>query len=325
MKILLSMPNDSFSNNYIINALQDMGHEVFFIDHRKYLEHCHKVVPQFLKHEKIDMMLVLFLVPTKTYNVDYLRQLKANFPNVKYVSWIYDATIDGKRCDENKDFVDIVREYDCFFTVCRGQVESFKKQGVNAHFLREGFDHYTLSFGNSLEKKYDVSFIGQIGHGLVHKERLPILKRITQKYSKSIIYGPIYTEDEEIFKHHSKRPTFNDVEHSRIVGQTKINLGISGWPDIDGYFSARNYRIMGSGGFLLANKSKGIEEVFEDKRDIVLYSDTTECIKLIDYYLEHEEERIEIAKNGYKKVRENFSFVHSFEKMFAITGEDHEK
>jgi len=226
MNFLLSMPNDGQSNNYIINALHDLGHNVFFVDHRARYEECLEHVPNFLMHEKIDIMLVLFFANGRTYDKEYLNMLKARFPQVAYVSWIFDATIDGEYCDENKRFVNLMKSYDFFFTVARGQVESFREQGVKAYHAPEGACPYTISM-KGMEQIYDVSFIGQVGQSNVHAERMPLLKAVGNRYDKLKIFGPLFTQDPEIMKYHSRRPTFNDVEHSRVVAQSKINIAHS--------------------------------------------------------------------------------------------------
>lgn len=320
MNFLLSMPNDGQSNNYIINALQDMEHEVFFIDHRAHFEICMENVPQFLHHEKIDIMLVLFLAKDSTYTVQYINELKGRFPHVKYVAWVFDATLDGEYCDENKRLVSLAKAYDYFFTVCRGQVESFKQQGVNAFHVPEGACKYMYDLSKDLfvREEYDVSFIGQVGNPEVHQERVPLLKAIGERFSNLKIFGPVYTEDPDILKFHVKRPTFNDIEHSKIVAKSRINLAHSGWPEIEGYFSARAYRIMKSGGFVLHNKTNNIESYFDIDEDIVLYKDIEECLEKIAYYLSNPERRKEIAQNGHDVVCSKYLFENSMEKLLEI-------
>lgn len=319
MNIILSMPSDGQSNSYIINALQDLGHEVFYIDHRSYFDLAHKVIPSILESMNIDLMLVLYLVPGETYDVDFIKYLKSHFPQTTYASWIFDATIGGEYCDKNKEFLKIIKEYDYFFTVCRGQVQSFLDQKVNASFLGEGFSPYTYKF-DLIRKIYDVSFIGQIGQPNVHSDRIKLLKKITKKYSNTIIYGPFFGQDKEILSYHKKRPTYNDIEHSKVVAKSKINIGHSGWTEIDGYFSARNYRIMGSGGFLLANRSKNIEEFFEEDKEIVLYNSDEECIDKIRYYLKNDTKRNKIAIAGYQRVMKDYTFNIRIQELFEKIG-----
>ena len=312
MNILLSMPHDGQSNHYIIDSLQEMGHKVIFVDHRHNIEHAAKSVPQIMKYENIDMMLVLYLVPTLTYDVNYIRHLKVQFPQAKYVSWCFDATIDGLRVPENDALVDIIKEYDYFFTVCDGQVEDLKAKGVNAFWAKEGASPNAIVY-HGLEKEYDVSFIGQIGHPRIHKERLPLLKNIIRRFDKTLIAGPLLVNDEDIIPYHLKRPTYTDHEHARIVAKSKVNLAHSGWPDINHYFSARTYRLMSNGGFVLANHTKGIEDIFEVGKEIVTYKDTKECLEKIKFYIENDTEREEIARAGRVRTMDRFTFRHSLQ------------
>lgn len=319
-KILLSCPNDGQSNNYIINALQDLGHEVFYVDHRRDLKYAMQYLPDLMKFVNPEVFLCLYLVPGHTYTSEYINKLKAKFPSVKYCSWIFDTTMQGKYCDENPEFINLIKSYDYFFTVARSQVESFRKQGVNAYFAQEGFDPYTLCLNASVQD-IDVSFIGQIGHPDVHQERAPLLTKIVKQFPKTMILGPFYKMPDELIPFHAGRPTFNDVEHSKIVGRTKVNIGHSGWTHLDGYFSARNYRIMGSGGFLLANRSKNIEEFFAEEKEIVLYDNPKECVEKIAYYLKHDSERSTIAKAGRKRVFSDYTFMNTLTKILKTINE----
>jgi len=285
MNILLSMPNDRQSNDYIINALQDMGHRVIHIDHRNHFDHAIKVVPQALKQENIELFLALYLTPTKTYPADFIKQMKVRFPHVKYASWSFDTTMDGKFIPENEMLLEIIREYDYFFTVCDGQVEELREKGVNAHWVREGASNYSFDLNSVEEKIYDVSFIGQVGHPKVHTDRMTLLKKVTERFENTLIVGPFYTQDQEILKFHLLRPNYNEVEHARIVAQSKVNISNSGWADINHYFSARTYRLMMNGGFVLANHSEGIEDIFEVDKEIVTFKSHKECLEKIKYYL----------------------------------------
>lgn len=54
----------------------------------------------------------------------------------------------------------------------------------------------------------------------------------------------------------------------------------------------------------------GIYGLFQQREDIIYYGDANECIQLMNYFLEHDEEREEIANNGYEKILK----YHSSEK-----------
>ncbi|KKM77022.1 hypothetical protein LCGC14_1374300, partial [marine sediment metagenome] len=79
-------------------------------------------------------------------------------------------------------------------------------------------------------------------------------------------------------------------------------------PNVQLSMSARDYRIMGAGGFLLTNHVDGIEDWFEIGKMCDTYRSPEECLTKIKYYLEHEDERKTIAAYGQKVVHEKHKF-----------------
>ena len=61
-----------------------------------------------------------------------------------------------------------------------------------------------------------------------------------------------------------------------------------------------------------------IPEHFVPGEDIVLYDSIPDLLVKIEYYLEHEEERIQIAKNGYNKIKEYHTYDLRLLTMFEI-------
>ena len=321
MKIFLSMPNDGQSNNYIINALQDLKYDVFFFDHRHFLEQCRKTVLELLKREKPEYMMVLYLVDGGTYTKEDLKEFKTASPSTKFISWLFDVVINDDYAINNFKFIELMKAYDYFFTVAKGHVEQFKNAGVNAFWAQEGccpYSHMPIemydSSGHKIEN-LDISFIGQIGQSGVHNDRIKLLETIVKKYDKVRIYGHIYDISNELIKFHMGRGTFNDIEHNKIVNRTKINIGNSGWPDVDGCMSARNYRICAANGFLLANHSKATDEFYTNE-EIGVYEVISDCLDKIEYYLKNEELRKEMRLKAYDKTIKNYTFANSLEKIF---------
>ena len=75
---------------------------------------------------------------------------------------------------------------------------------------------------------------------------------------------------------------------------------------------------MGSGGFLLSNYQEDFLEYFEPGVDFDYYDSCQDLLNKIDYYLSHEEERQEIAKNGYEKIKKYHTYQNRFDAMLEI-------
>ena len=77
---------------------------------------------------------------------------------------------------------------------------------------------------------------------------------------------------------------------------------------------------MACGGFVLSNYQSEIPEIFVPDEDIVLYDSIPDMLAKIDYYLAHDDERKQIAKNGYEKVKEYHSYDVRIVTMLKAAG-----
>ena len=86
-----------------------------------------------------------------------------------------------------------------------------------------------------------------------------------------------------------------------VFANSKINLNIS-LKSIKTGIPLRVFDIMGSKGFLLTNYQEELLQYFEPGVDFVYYENYEDLLVKAEYFLTHEEERLEIAENGYRKV-----------------------
>ena len=98
-----------------------------------------------------------------------------------------------------------------------------------------------------------------------------------------------------------------DTKLGRIYQTSKINLNITA-KNIHQGVPMRVFDILSVGGFCISNYQRGIEELFEIGKDLVVYDDYEDLMYKTAYYLEHEEERFQIAENGRKKVMEYHTY-----------------
>lgn len=92
-----------------------------------------------------------------------------------------------------------------------------------------------------------------------------------------------------------------------VFRKSKINLNITS-KSIRSGLPLRLFDIMGAGGFCLTNYQSELSDYFDIGKEIVVYDSVPHMLSLIDYYLEHEDERKEIAMAGYKRVKNNYTY-----------------
>ena len=109
-----------------------------------------------------------------------------------------------------------------------------------------------------------------------------------------------------------------------VFANSKINLNIS-LRSIQSGIPLRAMDIMGAGGFLLTNFQPDFLDYFIPNEDFVYYENEEDLCEKINFYLTHEEERKEIAHNGYETVKANHSFKAFFTSIFSIVSPQEQK
>lgn len=157
-----------------------------------------------------------------------------------------------------------------------------------------------------------------IGRKLTSLERIRYLSALGSEYTTDL-----YTLDDSASIHGViNHGTADYTEVMPLVfNQSRINLNIT-LRSIDTGIPQRCMDIMGCGGFLLTNYQEDffLDAVTEDGSaafvpgvDYDFYSSEGELLDKAGYYLSHEDERAQIARNGYEKVKKYYSidkFLH---------------
>lgn len=96
-----------------------------------------------------------------------------------------------------------------------------------------------------------------------------------------------------------------------------INLNIS-LRSIHTGIPLRVFDIMGCGGFVLTNYQEDMLRHFVPDRHFVYFEDKKDMLEKIDFYLSHDREREEIARNGYEECLNNHTFRHRWRQILDV-------
>ncbi|MBQ7920624.1 MAG: glycosyltransferase [Lachnospiraceae bacterium] len=144
-------------------------------------------------------------------------------------------------------------------------------------------------------------------------QRREILGMVSEKYPTTL-----YT--------YEKTPWLPNIENRGTVGYnkeaiyvfrcSKINLNITLKSIITG-IPLRAFEIMGSGGFLLSNYQADFLDYFVPGEDFAYFDSNEDLMAKIEYYLTHEKERQEVARNGYEKVKKYHTYRNRVEEIIG--------
>lgn len=211
-----------------------------------------------------------------------------------------------------KDFAKYWRQYFSFFsTPDYTMYKKYLSDGVdNAIFSPFGFNKNIYKKLN-IEKIYSVSFIG--GYSPL---RDWIIRGLKKKGIEVEVFGRGWSKE---------KSWLTEEEMVKVINQTKINLNLSNAVSYHLPFllwslhstravkellllrktieqvKGRHYELNGCGGFQLSYNIPGLEVAFEINKEIAVYDSLKKLPQRIKYYLKHENEREEIALNGYNR------------------------
>ncbi len=167
-------------------------------------------------------------------------------------------------------------------------------------------------------KEYDVELpyfmeLYYIARKVTEIERICILNGLAIQHQVDL-----YTNSEgyalENVRMHGK---IGYEEAPKIYHYSKINLNMT-MRSIETGVPQRVYDIMAAGGFVLSNYQEEMEELFVPDKEIVFFHSMEELIEKVHYYLKHEDIRKQIAINGYKRVKKDYSYPVALKKILEL-------
>lgn len=194
---------------------------------------------------------------------------------------------DIQREDKQKLHRWIEKDSDFIFCALKSYLPFFKhRPAVWLPFACDPETHSKLD----LPKVHDVVFVGNTDPR-IYADRVKMLEALSRKFKISVFNG-IYGK-----------------ETSKIYSQAKMILNICSFGEIN----SRIFEALSCGSLLLTNRlgaETGLNELFQDRRHLVLYDRVEDLSGKIEYYLSHADERERIALEGHKEALSKHTYSH---------------
>ncbi|MBE9915163.1 glycosyltransferase [Paenibacillus donghaensis] len=201
------------------------------------------------------------------------------------------------------------------FTICRDRVKDYMELGFPAAHMDFGF-HSSVHHRVRPIPKYRNS-IAVVANAYPHilktypkHYRITSLKTLIRPLIKRKIridfYGNSWRRMEPFLGKKIPRSWAHGYlsypQANKVYSSSDIIIGLQ---NQETQVTQRTYEILGSGGFLLTSDTHAVRELFTPGKDLVVSSSPKETLRLINYYLNHPEERRKIQKSGQRTVRKH--------------------
>lgn len=260
-------------------------------------------------------------------NIDiekYEKIIKGN--NCTNVFW----TIDDPNCMELIS-LPMASFSKCIFTSDGDSIEKYAEKDIKAEFLpcacdqmfhtrttpSKKYQHDLVLLANNYNTENNIPF-PERQHGIEQ-----VLKPVLAGEYKVAVYGRWWRDDNRLF---ILPPRFyggviHPTEISKVYSSSKIALGITSVENSKTMLSMRVFEALGSGILYISQYSKSLDNFFNHKEHLILTKSAEETRYYVNYYLEHENEREEIAQNGQKYIYNNHTYLHRAQKIIDVLTE----
>lgn len=154
-----------------------------------------------------------------------------------------------------------------------------------------------------ISKAYDVTFVGTF-----YPNRWRVLRKLRVRPH---VFGSLWYL--KIGIHH---PAVHGEEYVRVINESKVNLNIHHPVDLEAEApNMRTFEIAGSGGFLLTERMGCLTKLF---RRVETFSSVNELNEKIEYYLEDEKEREEVALGLKEDCLERHTYLHRAQELMKL-------
>ena len=149
-----------------------------------------------------------------------------------------------------------------------------------------------------------------LGFKLANIERVQILNKLAKHFPTDL-----YTDDpdKELIGVNLKGAVNYMTDMPKVFNCSRININPV-MRNIRTGIPLRAWDIVGAGGFLMTSFQLEYMDFFENGKDYVYYESHDDLLRKTEYYLNHEDERAQIARNGHEKAGK----FHSYEKRMEF-------
>ncbi len=207
--------------------------------------------------------------------------------------------------------------YDLVFSSLPEFVNFFKKNKIQAEYLKLAFEPEILNYLKKEENQYPITFVGSFSK--YHLEFIDILEEVIKKFPESVFiwgYGIENIKSDLIKKRYQGEAFGLDMYNILYNSQITINRHADFAKEYAN--NMRLFEATGTGAFLITDYKKNLNDLFKTGVEVEDYNNVEELNNKIEYFLKNDKERIEIAYNGQQKTLKEHTYEKRMQELVEI-------
>ena len=183
--------------------------------------------------------------------------------------------------------------YDLMLSCVDNFVEHFRSLGLRSERLRFAFEPSLLERLSGTAPTISISFVGNVS--MSHASRMRWLEHVCGHASVQVWMPrtPGLPDTSAITRHHHEAVW--GLQMYEVLHRSSMTLNHH--IDVAEAYAGnlRLFEATGVGTLLVTDWKKNLHEMFEPGKEVVTYRTPEECVELVRYYLDHEDERRAVA------------------------------
>lgn len=254
-------------------------------------------IKHYINNKGCPDLIWLHKVPTlRVQTVKWLKQCCVDTPLIYYSN---DNML--KKHNVTRFLRDYLPYVDIYYSIYRENLEAIQHElGVReVRIFHYGYnEHYFSDRALNTPYQWDVVFIGSF-----EQERFDIIRQLASAGVHVCVFGNGWHKIDAIKVPPTlkieRRPVY-DNEFVHVLHQSRIALNFFRRAN-DDVITARAVEIPATGTFMLSERTDEVQKYFEEGKEAEYFDSPSELIEKVKYYLQHDEERERIARNGRKR------------------------
>jgi hypothetical protein len=213
---------------------------------------------------------------------------------------------------EERDF----GAYDLTLSLVDNFVDYFRRHGLKSELLRQGFEPGVLCRLSGANRSIQVSFVGNLHSPHASRkrwleylcERLPL-----EVWTASTAGLPAGSPIVRCRRGAAWGAKMYEILH-------KSSMTLNHHVDVAECYAGniRLFEATGVGTLLVTDWKENLHEMFEPGKEVVAYRTAEECVEIVKYYLEHENERRAIASAGQRRTLQDHTYYQRMQQLVNI-------
>ncbi len=207
------------------------------------------------------------------------------------------------------------KPYDLVLSSLPNMVEFLNKNKIKSEYLKLAFEPEILNHLREEKEKYQITFVGSFTKE--HLDFIALLEDIAKNFPLRI-----WTENKEALKSDILKKCYMGsawgMDMYNILFNSLITLNRHSKISENYANNMRLYEATGVGTMLITDYKENLNQIFEIGSEVEIYKNSKDLIEKISFYLNNEEKRKEIAKNGQRKTLNEHTYEKRMKELIDI-------